>query len=174
LTGNSPTPIRKEQNHRRGGTGGWVLVAMVAVVVVLVLRPWRGLSGSGGVDPSQAVLGWRHDYAAGIAEAGQLKRPALLLFTADWCPPCRELKHGPLIDSDVAATITSRYVPIKIDLTQEAPDTGRIAGRYGVNAIPALVIVDGDGSVRARNVGTLDAAALNQWLVKLSDGPDGG
>ncbi len=59
----------------------WLVVLIV--VVGLGLAGWKLIGSSG--DP------WLHDLSAGLAEVEASGKGMFVLYTADWCPPCREL-----------------------------------------------------------------------------------
>jgi len=72
------------------------------------------------------------------SEVLQSPRPVLVDVYADWCPPCRAL--SPVID-DLAASSGDRFDVVKLN-SDELPE---IAGRYGVTALPTvLIFVDGE------------------------------
>lgn len=59
--------------------------------------------------------------------------PVLVKFTADWCPPCRQL--GPVL-SAIAAEEGERLSVVQIDV-DTSPET---AIAYGVLATPTLIV----------------------------------
>lgn len=76
----------------------------------------------------------------------------LLDFGADWCPPCRRLE--PILDQ-VEAERAGKLEVLRIDV-DEQPGA---ASRYGVEAIPVLVLLR-DGVEVERHVGLLSKDSL--------------
>ena len=79
-----------------------------------------------------------------------MKRPTILLFTADWCKPCQSMK--PII-KEVAEECSTDYEFINVET--EDP---RIQ-KYLVMSTPTIVIEDG-GMMKARLVGFQSADIL--------------
>jgi thioredoxin 1 len=71
--------------------------------------------------------------------------PVLVDFWAQWCPPCHML--SPVLD-EIAAELAGRLRIVKVNV-DEYP---RIAGRYGVLAMPTLTVFR-DGEVLSSVVG---------------------
>ncbi len=94
------------------------------------------------------------DFDAFLASAGD--RPVLVDFWATWCPPCRML--APIID-ELAREAGERYLVGKLD-TDHNPAT---AGRYGISALPTVVIFR-NGQVVDRLVGLQSKQAITAKL----------
>jgi thioredoxin 2 len=84
--------------------------------------------------------------------------PVLIDFWAPWCGPCRMV--SPLVER-IARDRPGRLKLVKLNV-DEAP---QIAGRYGVQGIPLLVLVR-DGQELDRLVGAVPEAQLQQWLAQ--------
>lgn len=140
-------------------SGGVVMPAVaVLVLAVLGLGAWKV---AGGGDRA-----WHHDLRAGMTAAEQARRPALVLFTADWCPPCQMLKKEILPPPQVAEYLASEYVCIKIDLTDRDGPNAALARKWTIGAIPTMVVLDPAGTEIDSRVGPLPPAELRAWLAR--------
>ena len=95
------------------------------------------------------LVRWR-PLADGLAEARASGRPILYDFTADWCPPCRMMQRQVFADSQAAAELERRFVPVRVlDRQREegrnAPWVDSLQARYRVDSFPTLVVTDADG-----------------------------
>lgn len=82
--------------------------------------------------------------------------PVLVDFTATWCPPCRAME--PILEAlaeEYAGRI--RFASINVDDHQDC------AGRYGVRAMPTMLVFQG-GRVVKQIVGALPRAKLEATL----------
>jgi thioredoxin 1 len=76
----------------------------------------------------------------------QTNLPKLWDFWATWCPPCKELKPTiEALEKEYAGRIEIR----SIDVDQNKD----LAQKYGIQAIPTLVLLDAKGTELSRFVG---------------------
>ena len=83
-------------------------------------------------------------------------RPVIIDFWAPWCGPSRT--QGPILDQ-VSSQMGERAIVAKVNVDEEPG----LAGSFGVQAIPTLVVMKG-GKVVQRFTGTQDAATLVRAL----------
>ncbi|MFB6617453.1 thioredoxin family protein [Streptomyces sp. NPDC085524] len=94
------------------------------------------------------------DFEAEVLE--ERGRPVLVEFTADWCPPCRQL--APVL-SAVAAEEADRLKVVQLDV-DSSPGT---VARYGVLSMPTLLVFR-DGEPVQQMVGLRAKRKLLQEL----------
>jgi thioredoxin 2 len=105
----------------------------------------------------QTLLPWIVETdQAGFDEEITASVPVLVDFWAPWCGPCRIV--SPVVER-VARANAGHLKVVKLNV-DEAP---AIAGRYGVQGIPLLVLIR-DGQEVDRLVGAVPESQLTQWL----------
>ncbi|WP_255752594.1 thioredoxin [Kitasatospora sp. A2-31] len=84
--------------------------------------------------------------------------PVLVDFTADWCPPCRQMV--PVL-ADIAREEAHRLTVVSLDVDRN-PET---QARYGVLSMPTLMVFRGGEPVRS----VVGARAKARLLRELDD-----
>jgi thiol:disulfide interchange protein len=132
----------------------------VVVALLALATPLRA-------DVSAPVkIRWRSDTKAAELEAGKLKRPLLVFFSAEWCMPCKEMMVRSFADPGVADLIGKRFVPLLVDMTNDDDAAHAVGQRYHVNAMPTLLAVQG-GAEKLRFDHFVDAAELRAALDRI-------
>lgn len=130
--------------RRRGDVALWLMFACV------VYLQWPMLKGTWykvmGAQAPPAAVAWRTDFEAAVAEARSSGKPVLVDFSAEWCPPCKVMKHDVWPDPEVGRLVNARYVPVLVDVDRQQD----LARRYGITGIPTVLVVDGAGAVTQR------------------------
>lgn len=83
----------------------------------------------------------------------------MIIFSADWCAPCKLLKSQTLASDEFSQTAGPLHV-LDVDVDAE-PDTAR---DFHVEAVPTLVLLTGDEKIVARREGFMSAQELLAWL----------
>ena len=116
-------------------------------------------------------------------------KTVILNFWATWCPPCRaempemqrfyeaNRKEG-IVILGVNATSTEASVPVVKAWIEEWAITfpipldkqGDISKRYRVNAYPATYVIDGEGMIRDKHPGPMNAEMLKDAAAKANTG----
>lgn len=84
-------------------------------------------------------------------------RPLVLVFHAKWCGPCRLFERNVLPRGDVQRALAS-VAFVRYDI--ETAEGAAAARRYKVGGVPAIVVVDVDGTQRSRLDGLVTAEVL--------------
>ncbi|WP_303718518.1 thioredoxin family protein [Brevundimonas naejangsanensis] len=75
-----------------------------------------------------------------IKQAAARSRPAMIYFTADWCVICRQMDREVFADGQVVAALQNADL-IKVDVTDNTPETRQLMETYGVVGPPTLIFL---------------------------------
>ena len=130
------------------------LVAALAIGIAVLILSGKGKLGS-RVPPGGGKITWLTDLPSAIAKAKETGRPIMIDFYADWCGPCKMLDAETYSDDRVAAASTN-LVMVRIDVDQNQP----LAGRYRVESIPTIVVLNSEGTEINREVGFMPVGPM--------------
>lgn len=95
------------------------------------------------------------------------KRKVVIIFHADWCIPCRQLEKQTLSDPAVVDNL-ERFKVFAVDMTHGADaETRRIQGRFDVQGVPTLVILDSRGNVAEKIAGMIEPGDFVDLLSRV-------
>ena len=141
------------------------VTGLAAIVIVFVLGGFllARMGGSGGGTASTPqYMPVTTDIGSVSFDAGKAGTPVVAVVTADWCPPCQELKRTTLTNQRVRALLVNNAQPVMIDGTDTAKASDTLQ-RLGVRVFPSTVVLR-DGKPVAMLEGFANPDKYLAWL----------
>jgi thiol:disulfide interchange protein DsbD len=110
-----------------------------ATLAVLLLAVGLRLGWAG--KPASAQIPWLHDERAALEQARATGKPILVDFFAEWCAACKELDVHTFSDPAVRQEVVDRFVPLKVDATDETEEVARLEQKYGIPGLPTVLMM---------------------------------
>jgi thioredoxin-related protein len=122
----------------------------MAVLVTLLLGMWLA-----PVWAADDKINWLK-YDEGLVRAKSENKKIFLNFHADWCRYCAKMEKETFTFKAIIAYLNENFVPIMVDSDKEK----KIAGAYGVRALPTSWFLEPDISKISTLPGYVDAKQL--------------
>lgn len=87
-----------------------------------------------------------------------MKKYKLIKFSASWCKPCEAF-------TPVVLQATESRTELEV-LSVDVDEEHSTAEEYGIMSIPAILLLNEEGSEIARCVGAMSLDNFNSWLDK--------
>ncbi|MCE9625950.1 MAG: thioredoxin family protein [Deltaproteobacteria bacterium] len=87
---------------------------------------------------------WTYSFEKGLSAAKESRKPMIVDFYADWCPPCQELDKLTFSAPEVQA-LSESFVMVKVDCTTDDPQCRKATDRYEVVGWPTVLFLDSEG-----------------------------
>ena len=128
---------------------------------------------------AHAGEGWLHDYDKALAQAKAEGKYVLVEFHgSDWCPPCIKLNKDVLTTDAFKSLAAKKLVLVDADFPRkkELPaelkaHNEALAGKFGIQYFPTVLIINGEGKVLDKMVGFPDGG-LEGFLKFIKDKTD--
>lgn len=122
--------------------------------------------------PSQH-LPWRYDEKAAFAEALAEEKGVMIDIAASWCAPCTELEAKTFSNDEVYEEITSKYIPLKFDVSEGNEEDARVTDHYDAPTLPAVLFMTADGEELGRVDDFVEAKEFLEAMDKAESSSDG-
>lgn len=115
----------------------------------------------------RTITYWEEFSMAGYERALANNRKMVIVFHADWCIPCRQLKRQTLSDPAVEKKLREFKV-LAVDMTHSGDrETWEIQRRFDVQGVPTLVIIDSKGNLAEQIAGKVRARQFIKILSQV-------
>jgi thioredoxin:protein disulfide reductase len=84
---------------------------------------------------------WVHDEKTAVLQSRATGKPLLIDFFAEWCAACKELDVHTWTDPVVAKEVADRFVPLKIDATEDTAENDELQKKYEVPGLPTVLMM---------------------------------
>ena len=146
------------------------LTLLLLVLLYAAIQAWQTRNLARGLAPSFSAPSADLRNASGLVDLDAWRKTHVgqavaLHFWAEWCPICRAEEHsisrvqrdwpllGVAMQSGDAARVQSVLRTRQLDWLTAVDADGKIARRYGLQSVPAFVVVDAQGRIRFAEVG---------------------
>lgn len=100
--------------------------------------------------PESSAIKWGTDLDKGLEQAAEKNQFALVMFSASWCEPCKQMSQQVLSKEQVRNSLKN-WVLIKIDTDKQKS----VKQAYIVNGLPTFIIFSPKGDKIKRFEGTM-------------------
>lgn len=107
---------------------------------------------------SQGIKFQHGSFDQSLKIAKKEKKMIFMDCFTEWCGPCKSLSKNVFPQKETGDFFNSRFVSVKMDM--EKGEGIDLMEKYGVNAFPTLLFLDGDGNLLHKVVGSTDVQGL--------------
>lgn len=119
-----------------------LLLLIPALYYLNSVVPYTSAFNSIGGD----TISWELDYKEAFSSGPVGSRPMMVLFSADWCLPCKILDVFTLNRTDVR-NLAKNFRGVKVDTTHLTPENEALVRKFGVVGWPTIVFLSPGGAV---------------------------
>jgi len=117
-------------------------------VVITTLALLSGVE-SAAADTGGSENSWRSSERVAFSDAQKSRRHVLVVFGADWCPPCREIEQI-MNEEEVFGLLSRSFVPLHFDITGLSDQDEALQSKYQALMIPSVIFLNANGQELGR------------------------
>lgn len=121
-----------------------------------------GLTAVAGLLAGCSPIKWQRDYAAGISQATQTNRRALVQFYSHMNMDAQVMDNEVFSDPSIQRLIADHFVAIRVDdlLNRD------LSRQFNVQVLPAFFVIRPDMTVAGSSAGKMDKDKFRLFLIK--------
>ncbi|HCU24283.1 MAG TPA: hypothetical protein DF383_04620 [Deltaproteobacteria bacterium] len=127
----------------RGGIWPQVLKKSLGVLLLVPALFYGSLFAKPLLSETQDAF-WEFDLEKGLSQAARSRKPMVLDFYADWCPPCHELDKL-TFSAPAVRRLAEQFVMVKVDCTTDNAQCRSATARYQVVGWPTVLFFNSRG-----------------------------
>jgi len=110
---------------------------------------------------------WFLDEELAFSESTRTGKPVLVDAWAEWCTACKLMDRQTWSDPAVRREVQKRFIPLRLDFTDDTPGSDPRKDAYGVQGLPTILSCHARGCPAAsarRTIGYLRPAEMLVFL----------
>ncbi|MBX7207415.1 MAG: thioredoxin family protein [Verrucomicrobiaceae bacterium] len=132
----------------------------IHLIVAILALAAPALSSAG--DFPKGSPAFVHSYSDAVSAAKSSGKPAIIVFSAAWCGPCQVMKKE-VYPSASVKPFHDKFVWAYLDVDEASNE--KAAAKFGVNGIPHIQFVNGEGKAIDKQIGATSPDAFAKTLA---------
>ncbi|REG89422.1 thioredoxin family protein [Winogradskyella sediminis] len=114
--------------------------------------------------PSNDIT-WKDNLESAQKLAYNSDKNIMVLFTTEWCSPCRIMKREVFADNEVTKAMDAKVVSLEINI--DDPNSETLVKQYNIGATPTTIFIDPEGKVIDYAVGKVGKTKFLEMLLNI-------
>ncbi len=111
---------------------------------------------------AQIDFSYVDDHEAMVKQAEVYKKPFIVYFTMDICPPCERMKREVFSDQQVSQIANEKYLTYSVNISHYSGK--RLGSEHNVSVAPTFMFFDANGNLQERVEGAVSQTNFRKLL----------